>query len=313
MNEVTNAADSAPAPVPIIVFGETLVDDFGDGREVVGGAPLNVAWNLRSIGCQPHFVSAVGEDESGQRIVESLERWGLATTFVQLDPNHPTGRVSVQQVNGEPSYHIPTDQAFDFIRYPDALDGTLNTAGAPILYHGSLCARSSASRTTLLALRQRFESRIAVDINLRDGHYDAHLIKQMIDGTTLLKCNHSELEYLTGKHLASREEAFDAAYEFIQGSTITELWVTDGGHGAFVLDRNGQHCAADASPVDEEQLVDTVGAGDAFMAAVLFGQSVGQTLENTLDLAIRMSANACKLSGATTADASHYEGLRSWV
>ncbi|MEM1070217.1 MAG: PfkB family carbohydrate kinase [Planctomycetota bacterium] len=295
---------------PIIIFGEVLVDAFGDQTEVIGGAPLNVAWNLRAIECHPRLVSAIGSDDTGKRILSAIESWRLPTEFIQVDPDRPTGRVLVRHERGEPTYEIPRDQAFDFIRYPNSLVVSFTEATKPILYHGSLCARSTLSLETLLRLRRQFESNIAIDVNLRSGQYETELIQQLIDGVAVLKCNLAELCHLTGQSFASRTEAIEEAATFVaRTSTLREFWVTDGGNGAFVVDDTGQHYVSDAVALPDDQVVDTVGAGDAFMAAVLYGHATETPLPITLDLAVRMAANVCKIEGATTTDESRYAGL----
>jgi len=98
-----------------LVFGEVLYDSFPDGSVVLGGAPFNVAWHLRGFGLNPLFISRVGDDELGERIIAAMSEWGMDTRGVQRDPGHPTGRVVVSIRNNEPSFEIVPEQAYDFI------------------------------------------------------------------------------------------------------------------------------------------------------------------------------------------------------
>ena len=132
-----------------VIFGEVLFDRFPDGTSVLGGAPFNVAWHLKALGLGPLFVTRVGKDRLGGRILAAMEAWGMDTRGVQEDPDHPTGTVEVWVENGEPSYEIAMPSAWDLI---DA--EKLPAADDPgILYHqvGScprLLAPSQGGRQT---------------------------------------------------------------------------------------------------------------------------------------------------------------------
>ena len=133
---------------PLFIFGEVLFDCFPDGREVLGGAPFNVAWHLQAFGQSPLFVSSVGDDEEGRHIREAMSSWGMRLEGLQFDPEHPTGRVTVTLEGGEPSYDIVADTAYDFID-PNALP-----SGEPgLIYHGSLALRSRGSKASSKARR----------------------------------------------------------------------------------------------------------------------------------------------------------------
>ena len=75
-----------------LIFGEVLFDCFPDGREILGGAPFNVAWNLQAFGMSPLLVSRVGDDSLGWQIQEKMKSWGMNINCLQLDPSYPTGR-----------------------------------------------------------------------------------------------------------------------------------------------------------------------------------------------------------------------------
>lgn len=79
----------------ICLFGEVLFDHFPDGKQVLGGAPFNVAWHLQALGQAPLFISRVGTDPEGEQIRRSMDDWGMDLGGLQTDPALPTGRVSV--------------------------------------------------------------------------------------------------------------------------------------------------------------------------------------------------------------------------
>lgn len=144
-------------PRPII-FGEVLFDCFEDGSRVLGGAPFNVAWNLFQLGENPLFISRIGDDDLGHEIITVLQRSGFDTTGIQVDNQRPTGRVEVSVVNGEASYTIVPEQAYDFIE-EQSLPALANGG---ILYHGTLGIRHPAALAALTALKANAEDRKSV-------------------------------------------------------------------------------------------------------------------------------------------------------
>ena len=135
---------------PPCFFGEILFDVFPDGREVLGGAPFNVAWHLQGFGLAPLLISRVGADAAGERIRTAMAAWGMRLDGLQTDPEHPTGRVTVSLRDGEPSFDIVTDSAWDFIsadELPDLIPA--------LVYHGSLALRHPVSAAALEALLAR--------------------------------------------------------------------------------------------------------------------------------------------------------------
>ncbi|OYP29441.1 PfkB family carbohydrate kinase [Rhodopirellula sp. MGV] len=296
----------SPPPKPIIVFGEVLIDRLGDGQGVIGGAPMNVAWNLRGLEQYPYLITAVGADEDGKRVLESTEQWGLATDLVQTDVDRPTGEAVVYDNGNGPEYDLPREQAYDYIRFPETFVENLPAAESPILYHGSLCCRSPVSFDTILQLRKRFSDHIVVDINLREGHYTTEIVNQLIDGATVLKCNCDELSLITGQPCKTHNDVLTVARKFFEDSTVRELWVTDGASGAYWIDHSGEHAKQEAESIDPNSIIDSVGAGDAFMAVVLAGIATNEFRPETLAKAVRFSARVCQIAGATTADDRFY-------
>jgi fructokinase len=126
-----------------LVFGEVLFDEFPDGTRVLGGAPFNVAWHLKGLGVDPRIVSAVGDDTAGREVLERMEAWGLDASGIQVDTEHPTGRVLVTTGPGDNRFEIPLGQAWDAIDRRQAERAVRETP--PLLYHGTLALRSDAS------------------------------------------------------------------------------------------------------------------------------------------------------------------------
>ena len=176
-----------------LIFGEVLFDCFDDGGSILGGAPFNVAWNLRMLGADPLFVGAVGNDELGQQVRTAMVAAGLDTRALQVTTEAPTGRVQVSLHAGEPSYDILTDQAYDRVE-ARSLESVVSE-GAPLLYHGSLALRSEPSRSACDWLAGRSERRF-VDVNLRRPWYQRDTVLDLIRGADYVKLNLDELREL---------------------------------------------------------------------------------------------------------------------
>ncbi|MEX2467107.1 MAG: PfkB family carbohydrate kinase [Gemmatimonadota bacterium] len=290
------------------VFGEVLFDEFPDGTRVLGGAPFNVAWHLRGFGADPAFLSAVGFDKAGHDILQRMEEWGLSKDGVQVDRERTTGRVDVAFVDGENRYEIKRGQAWDFI------DADLAEEACPdavrFIYHGTLAMRSEQSRRALERLMGRGAPAL-VDLNLREPWSTPDNIRTAMEGAHWLKVNEDELAEVMGRNIGSLDECEAAARALADRYDIHRVVVTRGADGSICVTRGG---ALDigAEPVVEE-IVDTVGAGDAFSAVLGMGILGGWGARTTLDRATRFASEICLIRGATTSDASLYERhLRSW-
>ncbi|WP_161604746.1 PfkB family carbohydrate kinase [Roseiconus nitratireducens] len=294
---------------PIIIIGESLADEFDDGSQVVGGAPMNVAWNLTGLGLAPLFLTAVGKDALGEQITDGARNWGMRMEGFQHIDDKPTGRVKVTMDDNEPSYEILADQAYDHLsvdRLPEL------PSAKPILYHGSLCFRSATTRNTIESVRRRvkdWQGTIFLDINLRKKQFKEEWLPSLLGGLDVLKCNVNELEELSpsGTIERNRESITAAAKEFLQRWSIGECWLTDGANGAHWVSAKGDTEFVSTPSIRQEDFEDTVGAGDAFASIVLRGLATGQTAVQTLETAVEFAARICQMRGATSEDRHVYD------
>jgi fructokinase len=282
---------------PITIFGEVLFDHFPDGISVLGGAPFNVAWHLQAFGQQPQFISRVGDDATGKLIRSAMQSWGISLDYLQLDSDYPTGQVQVTLIQGEPAYAILPDQAYDHIQMHDLEDN----ADLGILYHGTLAARSAISRQTLASLKALRPGKIFIDVNLRQPWWHKSDVLSLIKDADWVKLNNHELQALqeTGTDLRSTMENFLALYN------LEGLIVTLGEAGAYGLNNKGDFISA--SPTTTIDVIDTVGAGDAFSAVVLLGLNLGWPLSDTMTKAQQFASAIVKQRGATIVDRGFYE------
>ncbi len=288
---------TAPRPV---IFGEVLFDIFPDGTKVPGGAPFNVAWGLKGLGLDPLFISRVGDDETGHEILESMRGFGLETAGVQIDDNLPTGRVSVEIKNGQPAYTIEADQAYDNIDAQEAMSaiGTDNF----MLYHGTLAVRNRKSKEALSELRKRAQM-LVIDVNLRKPWFESADVTELIRNADIVKLNDEELFTLTGSCPMKGDDLTDLAHFFRDAVKVRKLIVTKGSDGAL-LSSDGK--SYEAKPKTAGQIIDTVGAGDAFSAGFIAAMAEGVDEQEMLTRGVKLASAICTIRGATSRDPGVY-------
>lgn len=283
----------------VMIVGEVLWDCFAEHR-VLGGAPFNVAWNLAGFGVDAVMVSAIGADDLGHEILGRMQRWGLTTEGIAVLENRPTGTVNVSLENGEPTYEITADVAWDAIPAP-----SLELDRMDFIYFGSLAWRSETTRHTIQQLRQRYSAPVFVDVNIRMPHFDKQWLPAMLGGARCVKLNEHELSQLVDRSLATAIEREQAARQLMGQYRIRELYVTRGADGAEWYSDVGDRVEV-AAPAPKNW-VDAVGAGDAFTAVVLWGQLHHVERETSLHDAVHFAADVCGLSGATSDDKTFYQ------
>ncbi|WP_404308142.1 PfkB family carbohydrate kinase [Neorhodopirellula lusitana] len=271
----------------VVVVGEVLWDCF-ENQSTLGGAPLNVAWNLAGLDLKPLFVSAVGDDALGKEIIQRMTDFGMSIDGVAVLPGVKTGTVQVTLDNGEPHYDIVSDVAWDQIplaskRTVLADDGTSQTlldmivgraqaahdAELPVVfYHGSLALRDSRSRAAIAELRDALQEKsigaeVFFDVNLRAPHYDqasldlfrrhASFIKLNLDELGELSCDAQESvgKEANGVQQTAIEKTIAAGKSLNATSAVSlkTLLVTLGAEGAMAYQpKAAESCDTDDSP-----------------------------------------------------------------
>ncbi|MCB1735224.1 MAG: carbohydrate kinase [Gammaproteobacteria bacterium] len=277
----------------LCLFGEVLFDHFPDGSRVLGGAPFNVAWHLQAFGQMPYFISRVGNDPDGEAVRRAMETWGMDECGLQTDDRLPTGSVGVRFTDGEPSYDIVHPSAYD------AIDAAREVPPCRLLYHGSLALRDAASRGALAAIMATGPELVFVDVNLRSPWWSVGAVLSLLRDADWVKLNRDELALL---HPDADARAFIAIHD-LQG-----LILTHGGEGAEVFTVDGAY--HQASPDGSVQVVDTVGAGDAFASVMILGIAHGWSLSQTLRRAQDFASRMVGQRGATVSDMAFYSPLR---
>ncbi len=297
-------------PVPSVVcFGEILWDLLPGGA-FPGGAPFNVAYHLKRLGLDPRLVSAVGRDRLGDELLARLQRWGIETDGISVHLDLPTGSVrATVSSSGDARYDIATNVAWDRILSSDSTDRAVR--GASALVFGSLaqrCAFNVAALSRLLSMLPVKAARV-FDINLRAPHDDLAFVLNVLPHVTLLKLNADEAAQLVAKlsHLdapvtppsATAEERWARALGDWCGKR--DVLITAGARGAGLLE-DGQWYWESGRQVEVR---DTVGAGDAFLAAFLDGYLRNLDPATTLSSACRLGEWVASQPGATPEYVDH--------
>lgn len=277
----------------ILCVGEILWDALPDGL-FLGGAPFNVACHLQALGQEAAFVSRVGDDRLGQEALRRMRARGLGTDLMQIDGSLPTGFVQVELGGtGEPDYEILEPAAWDAITFTDTLGQHAEHAGA--LVYGSLAQRALTSRQTIRRLCEAELLRV-FDINLRPPFIDQAVVERSLQAADVAKLNDDELRYLQDWFdLPGDPEA--AVADLAEAFGCQALCVTCGGEGAWLW----QEGSTWHHPGYAVAVADTVGAGDAFLAALLTGLLTGRRGDVLLDLANRLGAYVASKAGAIPA------------
>ncbi len=251
--------------------GEILWDFLPDGL-YAGGAPFNVGYHLHRHGVATRIVSAVGCDVLGDELLRRLALWGMDARLIARHEHLRTGFVrATVGPHGDARYEIVANVAWDCI--PATPAALAAAAEADALIYGSLAQRSAANRTALTSLlgALRPQALRVLDVNRRPPFDDFALVRSLTRGATVLKLNHEEAAWLVGEDVQpGAEEAH--ARQLAADSHAAFVVVTAGARGAGLWHDGRWHWEA-GQPV---AVADTVGAGDAFLAAFVAHLLAGQ-------------------------------------
>jgi fructokinase len=280
---------------PLIVgLGEVLWDIFPDGAKF-GGAPANFACHAAGLGGDVQMVSGLGNDTLGNEGVESLESHRVGTKYIQRDPNRPTGTVHVNvDEQGVADYVFADNTAWDFLQWNEQLEELAHSLD--VVCFGTLGQRSETSRQTIQQFVRATSSNAIrlFDINLRPPFFTQEVIEQSLQLANALKLNDDELPMVAKLCGASGDEL----QQLLGIETYFNLQfiaLTRGPNGAIIV-RGDEASEFGGVPTEVK---DTVGAGDAFTAAMLHKLLAGASLHETNEFACQVAAYVCSQAGAT--------------
>lgn len=274
-----------------VAYGEVLWDVFANEKKI-GGAPLNVALRMKTLGCDVAMISCVGNDEDGKAIKDQVKQLGLETDTIVISEDYPTGLVNVTlNERGSATYEISYPSAWDKIELNDLAKTTVKSAD--VLIYGSLVCRDNVSRNALEQLLQ-YDVYKVFDVNLRKPHYTYGILNQLMQSADFIKFNDEELLEIA-KAMNSPFESLEENMAFIEEKTkATAMCVTKGKHGALLL-WEGKIYENIGYPIE---VADTVGAGDSFLAALITSLLTGKEPQYSIDFACAVGALVAESPGA---------------
>lgn len=285
-------------PFKILSFGEILWDMLPEGKKL-GGAPANFAFHCRELGADSRLLSRIGRDSLGNEILDSCREIGLPTELIEIDDTLPSGTVAVKfHPGGQPEYTIIEGVAWDEI---DASKEALKWAAqVDAVAFGSLAARSPKNRQTLEKIIEAVpkNSLRVLDINLRDPFTGSEIIDFAISHASILKLNDAELPRLLeryGIHEGRENDIPERLGLIGKRFGFRFIILTCGAAGGWLW--SGAELVH--TPGLKVEIVDTIGAGDAFTAACTIGFLEGRPLEEIARKANSLGAFLCTRSGAT--------------
>jgi len=286
----------------ILVIGELLYDELPDGKRP-GGAPFNFARHMHRLGHDVRLVSRIGNDQNGDDLLQAVQQTGLDDQYIQRDPQYATGRVTITlDAHGIPKYHIEDDAAYDHL----LLDALPTASEGDLIYFGSLVQRTKAGREQLeqFLVRQPENVLRFYDVNFRAGCMQSEILAHSLEQADSVKLNKEELELvapLTGSHL----KGDSLVRQLIDKFKIEQMAITFGKQGSILYTGSEKHTQP-AGIISDEQIVDTVGAGDAFSAIIANGILTQTEPLTLLAQATLFAEKICTISGAVPADNTFY-------
>jgi len=276
-----------------MALGEILWDLLPSGKQL-GGAPANFAYHAHALGADVHLVSSVGKDPLGLEILDRLHSHGMPADCVSVDPAAPTGTVSVDlSADGQPLFTIHEDVAWD--RIPANITSLERAAGVQAVCFGSLAQRREPSRSSISRLVEAAPAQAlrVFDINVRQHFHSKPVIEASLEMANVLKLNEQELVLLAAM-FGLRGDPCGQAEALARRFGLISVALTRGSSGALLL-VDGVWSDHPGCPVE---VVDTVGAGDAFAAAMTLGLLAGWPADDINRSANEIASRVCSHSGA---------------
>ena len=278
----------------IVGIGEVLWDLLPAGPQL-GGAPANFAYHAHALGGHASVVTRIGDDNYGRDILHRFEEQGIADGAVQIDDVAPTGTVTVALSDkGIPNYIIHENVAWDRLIVTPAAIKAVRAADA--ICFGSLAQRSEISRATIqrLVAAVPAESLRVFDINLRQKYFSREVIEQSLRLANVLKLNDGELPVLAS--MFNLTGSTRQQIEWLAQKFGLQLVALTRGPAGSLLFKGGQWSDCPSEPI---KVVDTIGAGDSFTAALVLGLLQKMELDEINSLADEVARHVCSSVGAT--------------
>ena len=275
----------------ITAIGEILFDVYPETKNL-GGAPLNFLYHVHKLTNRGNIISRVGFDVLGNKVLNFLKRKRIETKYIQVDHLHPTGVTTVNlDENKVPSFNIDEERAYDYIEMNDEIAQLINEK-TDCLYFGSLAQRSETSKSTIHNLFGK-KTKYFCDLNIRQNFYSEGIITKSLTTANALKLNIDELKLINDLLFKEKFSIDTCSKRVMENFDIELIAITKGAEGSTLYNnKEKDDCRTISSAV-----VDTLGAGDTFNAAVINGCLAGQATAEILEHACRLAGRKCMQDG----------------
>jgi fructokinase len=274
-------------------IGELLWDVL-PATEELGGAPVNFAYHVNALGATGIPISTIGTDDRGEKALNELTRKGVKTSAISSNSQYPTGFVDALVDNeGVATYRFPDNVAWDYLNINSVANELQNDLDA--VCFGSLAQRSVQSHQVI----QRFLNGLKAgtlkifDVNLRQNFYSLEVVDESLSQADIVKLNDEELSLLAELlHISSGEKA--ALETLLKMYSLEMVILTRGSKGSLIMTPE----EISELPGTKIEVVDTIGAGDSFTAAVTIGYLQQRALAEIHRKASELAAFVCSRRGA---------------
>ena len=273
----------------MICFGEILWDCLPSGK-VLGGAQLNMSVQMHNIGLKPTLISAVGNDELGDELLDEIQKLGLDFSSIGRIDKYPTSRVEVTlDQEGKATYDIVMPVAWDAI---PIRNDHLKVAASEGIIFGSMAQRMKDDSYKNLDILLEESSLNFFDANFRLPFTTKELMLKYLPKADIFKINDEELPILMTWLGEDVDE--DNSLTFLADTyRIDHILLTKGSDGSKVLSQGTLYRHAG----HKVEVVDTVGCGDSFTAGFVYGFKNDMSIPNTLEFASALSAVVASKKG----------------
>jgi len=290
----------------ITAIGEILFDIYPDGKKL-GGAPFNFIYHINNLTGNGNFISRIGKDEMGNKILDYFDNGHLSTNYLQVDNKLLTG-AAIPTLNEEkiPEWDIATNRAYDAIEITSEIISLVEKSDC--LYFGTLAQRDERSRSCIQGLFNK-EIKYFCDLNIRQNYYSKEVVEASLKAANVLKLNTDELQLVNELIYANNLKSDAIAEATLNDYNLEMVCVTQGERGAIIY--KGSEKNNYRSHVDH--VVDTVGAGDAYSSILCLGYLYDWDIERINIIASQFAADIVKINGALPDDLSFYQKYKELI
>ena len=283
----------------IVGLGEVLFDVLPTGK-MLGGAPANFAYIATQLGNQGIIASRIGEDSDGREILQLCEKKQVDASFLQVDSKKRTGIVKVKLENGQPSYEIVENVAWDFLEFTESWCEIAQKSDA--VCFGSLAQRNEVSGKTIREFVGLTKGLRIFDVNLRQKYFSEEILEKSFELANVVKLNHEELPIIVKLLNINGASVQICLEKLIQKFELNLICLTRGANGSLLKTRKefSEHQGL------KIKVADTIGAGDAFTAGMTHGLLRNWELDKINEFANRVGAFVASNTGAMP-DFSRFE------